>query len=81
MPIQLWKCNHCSLTARNEDIIILHERNCNHDPALKICHSCIHQDFMSCKVSKEMEGKYKLSWIQIQDGDMGACPLWGYVYE
>lgn len=39
---QVWKCDHCSDTNEDKEVIEDHEKECNFNPKNKFCYTCKH---------------------------------------
>lgn len=67
---RVWKCDFCTKTDKDSDVILEHEKTCSFNPIMKNCFSCKHHDFYFessiCKID-----------LDVYDGeDDGNCKGW-----
>ena len=68
---QVWKCDHCTDTDVNPDVISIHESNCRLNPATKDCGTCQNHK----RVPYEMAWTCTYGW-DYEDEHTAPCPKW-----
>lgn len=72
---KVWKCDFCHFTSVLHAETERHELSCSNNPALMLCNTCDHQEFMEYSLDTCCAIHNLGFYVEVEDGDK-ICSDW-----